>query len=135
MDRQPESAGFRSRNGLHDSAPPDLAIDDVPDRQELRRTIDFRLMFPYYGSVRKWLPYSIWIQPLPERGSHQCGPYSSALVLSGTGYRAPGLCTPRAQRRPAESKSARCCCTKVPGPTSKKEGPKFMQRLVARSEE
>src|ERR1039458_8661142 len=21
-------------------------------------------MFPYYGSVRKWLPYSIWIQPL-----------------------------------------------------------------------
>jgi hypothetical protein len=65
----------------------------VPDRQKSRRTIDFRLMFPYHGSVRKWLPYSIWIRPLPERGSHQCGPYSSTLVLSATGYRAPGLCT------------------------------------------
>ena len=59
--------------GQRDSGPPDLAIDDVPDRQELRRTIDFRLTFPYYGNVRQWLPYSIWIQPLPERGSHQCG--------------------------------------------------------------
>src|ERR1035441_3745123 len=94
MDRQPESAGFRSRNGLHDSAPPDMAIDDVPDRQELRRTIDFRLTFPYYGSVRQWLPYSIWIQPLPERGSHQCGPYSSAFVLSGTGYPSPRFVHP-----------------------------------------
>jgi hypothetical protein len=38
--------GFRSRNGLHCSAPPDLDIDDVPDRKKSERTIDFRFMFP-----------------------------------------------------------------------------------------
>src|SRR5208282_3565907 len=37
---------------------------------------------------------------------------SSALVLSGTGYRAPSLCNPVARRRPTESKSVKCCCTK-----------------------
>jgi hypothetical protein len=105
----PNRQGFDHETDCTTQHRHDLAIDDVPDRQELRRTIDFRLTFPYYGSVRQWLPYSIWIQPLPERGSHQCGPYSSAFVLSGTGYRAPGLCTPGAQRRPTESKSAKCC--------------------------
>jgi hypothetical protein len=25
--------------------------------------------------MRKWLPCSIWIQPLPDRGFHQCRRY------------------------------------------------------------
>src|ERR1035441_10479074 len=56
---------------------------------------------------------------------------SSALVLSGTAYRAQSLCNPVAQRRPTESKSARCCCAKG-GKDYKKEGPRFMQRPVAK---
>jgi hypothetical protein len=48
-------------------------------------------------------------------------PLPSALVLSGTEYGAPSLCNQVAQRRPTESKSARCCGTKGSRPY-KKEG-------------
>jgi hypothetical protein len=91
-----------------------------PICQKSRRTIDFRLMFPYYGSGAQMAAILDWIQPLPERGSPQCGPYSSALVLSGSGHRSPSLCNQVAQRRPTESKSVKCWCTKGSRPTRRK---------------
>ncbi len=58
---------------------------------------DFRLMFSYDDCVRKWLPCSIWIQPLPKRGFHQCGRYRRHWFGVEIGYRAPSLCTRVAQ--------------------------------------
>jgi hypothetical protein len=42
----PNPKGFRSRNGLHCSAPPDLAIDDVPNRKNCRLPLTFALCSP-----------------------------------------------------------------------------------------
>jgi hypothetical protein len=39
----------------------------------LQIAIAFRFMFSYDDCVHNWLPCSIWIQPLPKRGSNQCG--------------------------------------------------------------
>ncbi len=54
------------------------------------RAIDFRLMFPYYGSVRNWLPYSIWIEPLPERGS-----LTNAALVVDTGLERKSVPSPK----------------------------------------
>ncbi len=58
----------------------------------------FPFLHWYSVFARAWLP--------PMR------PLWSALVLSGTGYRAPSLHNRVTQRRPTESKTVNCCCTK-----------------------
>ena len=58
-------------------------------------------------------------------------PLSSALVLSGTGYRAPSLCNLVAQRRPTAIQVGEMLLHEGVE-AYKKEGPKFMQRLVAK---
>lgn len=71
------------------------------------------------------------VQPLPERGFNQCGRCRRhwSCVEQHTG---PQVCATRLHReRPTESESARCCCTKGVEAYNK-EGPKFMQRLVAK---
>src|ERR1039457_2677280 len=46
MDSHPNPKGFRSRNGLHCSAAPDLAIDDVPNPKNCRLPLMFALSSP-----------------------------------------------------------------------------------------
>jgi|ERR1017187_110222 hypothetical protein len=78
-----------------------------PRSQKLQRAIDFRLMFALESRCAQMTTmldlYSTfirtWLQPMR--------PLSSALVLSGTGYRAPSLCNPVAQRRSWRGATAR----------------------------
>ena len=63
-------------------------------------------------------------------------PLSSALVLSGTGHRAPSLCNRVAQRPGCTVTTNRIQVGEMlvhEGVEAyKKEGPKFMQRLLAK---
>jgi len=86
-------------------------------------------MFSYDDCVHNWLPCSIWIQPLPKRGSHQCGRFrhwSSAEQRTE-----PQVCATRLHSDDNRLQVGEMLLHEGVE-AYKEEGTKFMQRLVAK---